>query len=224
MTEPLSILTALMLGLFGASHCLVMCGGIAAAAGHAGGKHKIRAAVLFNVGRLTSYTFAGFIVGYAGLWLGEQHQILMLTLRTIAGTMLILMGLYVAKWATWLTQVEKLGQGLWRFIQPSAQKRLGKTDMPSQLILGMLWGWLPCGLIYSTLSWVAANGSPIDGALAMLAFGAGTLPAIFSATLASATIMSFINHKFVRAIAALLLIGYGVWTLISAWYMVLMQA
>jgi sulfite exporter TauE/SafE len=71
---------------------------------------------------------------------------------------------------------------------------------------------------------VAANGSPIDGALAMLAFGAGTLPAIFSATLASATIMSFINHKFVRAIAALLLIGYGVWTLISAWYMVLMQA
>lgn len=224
MTEPLSLLTALLLGLFGASHCLVMCGGIAAAAGNVGGEHKLRAAILFNIGRLSSYTFAGFVVGYAGLWLAEQHQLLMLLLRSIAGIMLILMGLYISKWATWLTHVEKLGQFIWRFIQPSAQKRLGKSDMSSQLILGMLWGWLPCGLIYSTLSWVAANGSPIDGALAMLAFGTGTLPAIFSATLASASIMSVINHKAVRTIAAVLLIGYGVWTLISAWYIVLMQA
>lgn len=224
MTEPLSLITALLIGLFGASHCLVMCGGIAAAAGHAGGQHKLRAAVLFNLGRLSSYTLAGFIVGYAGLWLGEQHQFLMLSLRTIAGIMLILMGLYLARWASWLTKVEAIGQFAWRYIQPSAQKRLGKTDVPSQLILGMLWGWLPCGLIYSTLSWVAANGDPINGALAMMMFGTGTLPAIFSASLASASIMTIINHKMTRAIAATLLIGYGIWTLVSAWQMVLFPA
>ena len=63
MTEPLSLLTALLLGLFGASHCLVMCGGVAAAAGQLDTQHRVRASLLFNFGRITSYTLAGLIVG-----------------------------------------------------------------------------------------------------------------------------------------------------------------
>jgi len=89
--------------------------------------------------------------------------------------------------------------------------------MSSQLLLGALWGWLPCGLIYSTLSWVAANGQPLDGALAMFAFGLGTLPAIFSASLAAATLMQMLNRAIVRKISGALLMLYGLWTLVSVW-------
>jgi len=217
MTEPLSFLTALLLGLFGASHCLVMCGGIAAAAGQADPEHRIRGAVLFNFGRIFSYTIAGLIVGSLGLWLAELHTQIGTVLRTIAGIMLILMGLYVARFAMWLTRIEQIGKGVWALVQPHAQKRLGRSDPLSQLLLGIMWGWLPCGLIYSTLSWVAANGEPIGGALAMLGFGLGTLPAIFSASLASAFLMKLINRNYVRVIAGTLLIGYGVVTLISVW-------
>ena len=77
----------------------------------------------------------------------------------------------------------------------------------------MLWGWLPCGLIYSTLSWVAANGDPLNGALAMLVFGLGTWPAVFSASLLSASLMKLIQHHLMRQLSGLLLISYGVWTL-----------
>ena len=218
MTEPLSLLTALLLGLFGASHCLVMCGGVAAAAGQLDTQHRVRASLLFNFGRITSYTLAGLIVGSLGLWLSSLHEALMITLRSIAGLMLILMGLYVARWALWLTRIEQIGQLFWRRVQPHAQKRLGRSDPASQWLLGMLWGWLPCGLIYSTLSWVAANGQPAMGALTMFVFGLGTFPAILSAGLASASVMNIIRHQWARNIAGLLLIGYGCWTLASVWH------
>ena len=213
MTEPLSLLAALLIGLSGASHCLVMCGGIAAAAGSVGGQNKIRAALLFNSGRILSYALAGFLVGLAGLWLQNLHETLMITLRLLAGVMLIFMGLYIGRWAMLLTRLEAFGQLIWKPVQPMTQKLLGRTDAGSQLLLGMLWGWLPCGLIYSTLSWVAANGDPLNGALAMLVFGLGTWPAVFSASLLSASLMKLIQHHLMRQLSGLLLISYGVWTL-----------
>jgi len=224
MTEPLSLITALLLGLFGASHCIVMCGGIAAAAGQVDAQHRIRGTLLFNLGRIFSYTLAGLIVGYAGLWLAGLHESLLITLRTIAGVMLILMGLYVSRWALWLTRIEQLGQHVWKFIQPAARQRMGRSDPMSQWVLGMLWGWLPCGLIYSTLSWVAANGQPVNGALTMFVFGLGTFPAMLSAGIASASLMNILRNQWVRRIAGLLLIGYGCWTLVSAWHPVLTSA
>jgi len=217
MTEPLSFVTAIFLGLFGASHCLVMCGGIAAAAGQADPHHRLRGALLFNIGRVSSYTLAGLIVGALGLWLADLHTQIGLVLRSIAGLMLMLMGLYVARWAMWLTRIEHLGRGIWSIAQPVAQKRMGRSDPLSQWLLGALWGWLPCGLIYSTLSWVAASADPLNGALAMLGFGLGTLPAIFSASMASVFLMGIINRKSIRVIAGTLLFGYGVFTLISVW-------
>lgn len=213
MTEPLSLFTALLLGLFGASHCLVMCGGIAATVGAQVKEQRVVSAFAFNGGRVLSYTLAGLLVGGLGLWLQSHHHGLMLGLRAIAGVLLLLMGLYIARWAMWLTHIEKLGQGLWRLIQPTASRFMGSHRIRDRFWLGMLWGWLPCGLIYSTLSWVAANGDPINGALAMLFFGLGTLPAMLSSSLASVMLMRWIGHRYVRQVAGLLLIVYGLWTL-----------
>lgn len=218
MIEPLSLFTAFMLGLFGSSHCVVMCGGIAAAIGARAGERRLSAAMLFNSGRILSYTLAGLLVGSLGLWLQSLNDQLMLILRTSAAVMLVLMGLYVARWSTLLTRFEQLGNHLWKRLQPATGKMMQSARLRDQLLLGMLWGWLPCGLIYSTLGWVAANGQPALGAAAMFAFGLGTLPALLASTMAGNLLTSLLANRHLRRLAGLLLIGYGVWTGWVVWF------
>lgn len=217
MIEPLSLLTALLLGLFGSTHCLVMCGGIAAAIGSQAGERRIRTALAFNSGRILSYTLAGALVGTLGLWLQGLHQDLMLVLRTVAAVMLVLMGLYVARWSLLLTRFEQAGSLIWKRLQPLTQRFMRSTALSDQLLLGMLWGWLPCGLIYSTLSWVAANGEPLMGAASMFAFGLGTLPALFASTMAGSMLGTLLGNQGVRSVAGLILIAYGIWTAWAVW-------
>ncbi len=218
MTEPLSLLTALLLGLFGSSHCLVMCGGIAAAIGTRAGDKRLQTMLMFNSGRLFSYTLLGLLVGSAGLWLSGLHDSLMLILRTLAALMLILMGLYIARWWMVLTRFEQLGKPLWNALQPLTRRFMSSASPLDQLWLGMLWGLLPCGLIYSTLAWVAANAEPLTGSAAMFAFGVGTLPALFAGTLAGNIIAPWLSHPQVRQLAAVLLIIFGAWTGAAVWF------
>jgi sulfite exporter TauE/SafE len=195
-----------------------MCGGIAAAASSSGPKQgNIAFLLLFNLGRILSYSLAGLLVSLLGLWLAESHQLAQQVLRSIAGLLLILMGFYVARWWMLLTQLESAGQLLWRHIQPLTRKLIPIQTKPQALALGALWGWLPCGLIYSTLAWVAANGQPTLGALTMLCFGLGTLPGILAAGLFAQQLNKLISHQYFRQIAALLLMSYGVWTLLAIW-------
>ncbi|MDO6683230.1 MULTISPECIES: sulfite exporter TauE/SafE family protein [unclassified Oceanobacter] len=217
MIEPLSLLTALLLGLFGSSHCLVMCGGIAAAIGTRSQQQPLLTALAFNSGRITSYAFAGLLVSLLGLWLQQLNDVLMLALRTLAAILLVLMGLYVARWASWLTRIEQVGQYLWQRLQPATRPLMTQYSISSRFRLGLLWGWLPCGLVYSTLSWVAANGDPLKGALTMFCFGLGTLPALFASGLAATSLSRLLSHSLSRIIAGLLLIGYGVWTAAAIW-------
>lgn len=218
MIEPLSLITALLLGLMGASHCLVMCGGIAAAASSSGsGKTDLSFLFLFNLGRILSYTCAGLIVSLIGLWLADSHQVAQQVLRSISGLLLILMGFYIARWWMVLTRLESAGQFLWRYLQPLTRKLIPIRTRTQALTLGVLWGWLPCGLIYSTLAWVAANGQPGMGALTMLFFGLGTLPGILAAGLFARQISAIIQHQRFRQVAGLLLMVYGCWTIVAVW-------
>ena len=218
MIEPLSLVTAVLLGLMGASHCLVMCGGIAAAASSSGsGKTDLSFLFLFNLGRILSYTCAGLMVSLLGLWLADSHQLAQQGLRSISGVLLILMGFYVARWWMVLTRLESAGQFLWRYLQPLTRKLIPIRTRPQALALGLLWGWLPCGLIYSTLAWVAANAQPGMGALTMLCFGLGTLPGILAAGIFARQINGYIQHKRFRQLAGLLLMLYGSWTIYAIW-------
>ncbi len=218
MIEPLSLITALLLGLMGASHCLVMCGGIAAAASSTSpAKSKTSFLLLFNIGRIISYSSAGLIVSYIGLWLADSHQIAQQVLRSISGILLILMGFYIARWWMVLTRLEAAGQFLWRYIQPYTRKLIPIQTRLQALTLGLLWGWLPCGLIYSTLAWVAANAQPGMGALTMFCFGLGTLPGILAIGIFSQQINHFIQHPYFRQFSGVLLMIYGIWTVMAIW-------
>lgn len=215
MIEPLSFLSAFLLGLLGASHCLVMCGGISAAASMSiDGKRKWSSLLLFNFGRISSYAVAGAIVSSLGLWLASTHDLMTEVLRTFAGALLILMGFYIAKWWMFLTRLEAGGQLLWKFIQPLTKKLLPVQTPMQALSLGALWGWLPCGLIYSTLAWVATYSDPINGAIAMACFGLGTFPALITTGAFAQQLSGLLKNQYFRQFSGVLLIIYGLWTLV----------
>ena len=218
----MEMLAAVMIGLLGSGHCLVMCGGIASALQmmmpEQSRWQRLRLQLALSAGRICSYALLGALVG----WLG--YQAMMLTsagaagtarqvLQLMAGIMLILMALYVAKLSSVLTVLEKFGAKLWRHVQPFSKKLLPLDSLPKAFAYGWCWGYLPCGLVYSSLSWSLASGSWLDGGLWMLAFGIGTLPSLLVAGQAAATLQHWKNQAWVRYSAALILTIYGCYTI-----------
>ena len=207
--------SALILGLLGGGHCLGMCGGLMGAltlaipAEQRG--RRLRLLLAYNLGRILSYALAGLLLGMAGWALGNSP--LALGLRILAGLLLICMGLYLAGWWSGLTRIEGIGRLLWRHIQPQASRLLPVRSLPQALLLGALWGWLPCGLVYSTLLWAASQGNALDSALLMLAFGLGTWPVLLASGLLAERLNALLRRRGVRIAGGLLVILFGLWTL-----------
>lgn len=220
MPEATTFAAAFVIGLLGSSHCLAMCGGIVGAlslalpAAQRRGWPLFAYTLAYNGGRIASYVLAGALVGALGysLTLGGQAQAVNTGLRLVAAVFLVLMGFYLAAWWPVLTHLERWGAGLWRAIRPWNQ-RLMPLDRPwKALAAGALWGWLPCGLTYSALGWSLAAGNPADGATLMLGFGLGTLPAMLALGTLAERLRDFTRRPATRQVAALLLIGLGLWT------------
>ena len=209
------LISALILGLLGGGHCLGMCGGLMGALTLAippeQRGRRLQLLLAYNLGRILSYASAGLLFGLAG-WAVASSPAAML-LRIVAGLLLISMGLYLGGWWSGLTRIEALGRGLWRHIQPVATRLLPVSSLPRALLLGALWGWLPCGLVYSTLIWSASQGSAMDSALLMLAFGLGTWPVLLATGLAAERVTALLRKRSVRMAGGLLVILFGIWTL-----------
>jgi sulfite exporter TauE/SafE len=209
------LVSAVILGLLGGGHCLGMCGGLMGALTLAippeqRGK-RLQLLLAYNLGRIFSYALAGFALGLAG-WAvaGSKAEVLM---RTLAALLLIAMGLYLAGWWSGLTRIEALGRGLWRHIQPLTRRFMPVSSVPRALVLGGLWGWLPCGLVYSTLLWASSQGSAVNSALLMLAFGLGTWPVLLATGLAAERMTAQLRKRGTRMAGGLLVILFGIWTL-----------
>lgn len=211
MIDTLSYSTAFLLGLLGSAHCLGMCGGIAATIGMGNQNSRILHLFGYNLGRIFSYVIAGVLIGSLGVLLKDSF--LAFLLRSLAGLMLIAMGLYVAQWWQGLTKVELLGNRLWSFIRPAASKLLPVKTLPQALLLGFFWGWLPCGLIYSTLIWSSSAQSNLQSGLLMLAFGLGTLPAMLTTGLLAKQISAILRNTRIQQASGILIILFGIYTL-----------
>ncbi|MCV4272636.1 sulfite exporter TauE/SafE family protein [Pseudomonas capsici] len=209
------LLSALILGLLGGGHCLGMCGGLMGALTLAIPKEqrsrRFRLLMAYNLGRIFSYACAGLLLGLAG-W-AVANSPLAMAMRVIAALLLIAMGLYLAGWWSGLTRIERLGRGLWRHLQPVATRLLPISNLPRAMLLGALWGWLPCGLVYSTLLWAASQGNAMDSALLMLAFGLGTWPVLLATGLAAERTTALLRKRGMRMAGGLLVILFGLWTL-----------
>ena len=216
MPDLLALLgSALVLGLLGGGHCLGMCGGLMGALTLAippeqRGK-RLRLLLAYNLGRIFSYACAGLLLGLAGWAVASSPAAL--ALRVAAALLLIAMGLYLAGWWSGLTRIEALGRGLWRHIQPMASRLLPVSSLPRALLLGALWGWLPCGLVYSTLLWAASQGNAGYSAVLMLAFGVGTWPVLLATGLAAERVNALLRRRSVRVAGGVLVMLFGVWTL-----------
>ena len=209
------LLSALILGLLGGGHCIGMCGGLMGALTLAipaeQRQRRLQLLLAYNLGRITSYGMAGLLLGAAGWALANSPAAAVL--RVVAGLLLIVMGLDLAGWWSGLTRIEAAGRLLWRRIQPLACGLLPVRNAPRALLLGALWGWLPCGLVYSTLLWAASQGDALDSALLMLAFGLGTLPVLLATGLAAERLTALLRRQGVRIAGGLLVILFGLWTL-----------
>ncbi len=213
MTE-LSIFYAVLLGLLGSAHCLGMCGGISSAIAmgiNQQNRHPLVLLLSFNTGRIFSYAIAGGILGGLG-WLIESPTV-GLIMRTVAGLILILLGLYIARWWQAVTYIEGLGKHIWKYIQPFTRQLLPVSSVPKALLLGSLWGWLPCGLVYSTLIWSASAADWQTSAMLMAGFGLGTIPAMLVTGLLARQLQGFLQHRLTQATAGLCIIGFGIYTL-----------
>lgn len=216
MAELLPLLvSALILGLLGSGHCIGMCGGLMGALTLAipaeQRQRRLQLLLAYNLGRIASYTLAGLLLGAAGWALASGPAAT--ALRVLAGLLLIAMGLYLGGWWSGLTRIEGAGRLLWRHIEPLARRLLPVRSAPRALLLGGLWGWLPCGLVYSTLLWAASQGDAVDSALLMLAFGLGTLPVLLATGLAAERLTALLRRRGVRIAGGVLVILFGLWTL-----------
>ena len=130
-------------------------------------------------------------------------------LRILAGLMLISMGLYVAGWWLGLARLEKMAMPVWEKVQPIMKMIQRQRQASKSVLLGLLWGLLPCGLIYSTLIWASASGSIPQAAALMFFMGLGTLPTLVTISFVGSRL---IKAPFVRTFSGLMLILYGIWT------------
>ena len=209
-----------LVGLLGGTHCIGMCGGIVGAltVHTPGGRPQWPLHLAYNLGRISSYALAGAAlgaVGSAGLLLNDALPVQM-TLYVLANLMLVALGLYLTGVTQALTFTERAGQKLWVRIQPLTRRFLPATRVSRALPLGMLWGFLPCGMVYSVLTTALLTGSALRGAGLMLAFGFGTLPNLLLAGFLLRRFRDIVQGRVVRLVSGLLVLGFGVWGLFNA--------
>lgn len=222
MLTEFTFVSAFLAGLLGTTHCISMCGSIVGTltlclpANVHQSPHRLWLYLLiYNLGRISSYIVAGMLVGFLGaqflhlLPLDNPH----LVIKWISGLFMIALGLYLAEWSQTLAILEKVGALMWRRIEP-----LGRRFMPVKrplqaLGFGLVWGWLPCGLVYSALAFSLTSCSAWQGGLLMLAFGLGTLPMVLTLGMTVPWLKCIPHQQIVRKMIGTIVIGFGVFVL-----------
>ena len=224
MNPDVSLIAAFLVGLLGSTHCLGMCGGIVSALtfGLSEDLRRSPARLLpylltYNLGRITSYAVAGAIVGAlgAGLFGLAPSTVARALARIVTGLFMIALGLYLAGWWPGLQRLEQWGGVAWARLEPVGRKLLPVSSPLKALGFGLVWGWLPCGMVYAALATALGAGGPLQGAAFMVAFGLGTLPMLLAVGGAAGWFRNAIRTPVVRTTAGLLIIAFGVYTLVS---------
>ena len=206
---------ALVTGLLGSAHCLGMCGGIsglfAVNASIRSMRQQIPLAIAYNTGRIATYAFLGIVVAMLGRGAVSSIPDLAAPVRLASGVLIILVGLQVAFGWRLLSLVENVGARLWRRVAPAAKGLVPVENLLQALGLGLIWGLLPCGLVYSVLLLAATTTDSLSGAVVMIAFGLGTMPAMVATGVSASKLAQFMNRR--RVGAGLLIILMGIATI-----------
>lgn len=208
------LITALLIGLLGSTHCIGMCGGIVSALTLGVAQPNEKRGKLpfyllaYNSGRVLSYCIAGAIAGALGetiFSLIDQSTAVDIA-RILSGLFLLALGVYLAGWTQSLAPLEKLGNSLWRRIKPLGKRFIPIRTLTQAWFSGMLWGWLPCGLVYSALVWAMTSANALHGALIMLVFGMATIPVMFLTGLTAVKFGRFVRNPWLKRATGFVLI------------------
>lgn len=203
-------LALFLVGLLGGGHCVGMCGGIVGALSLGGARFSLHLA--YNAGRIASYAAAGALAGA----FGSASQLLAgqlparLALYLFANFMLVLLGLYLMGATRSLRWIERAGHRIWQRLRPLTRHFLPARTPAQAFPLGLLWGWLPCGMVYGALATALSSGSAGRGAGLMLAFGLGTLPTLLLAGALAVRLNEFLARPVIRFSAGLLVLAMGI--------------
>lgn len=216
-----TLIAAFVTGLAGSAHCFGMCGGMAGALGlRARQQAKSQSlgsarALLYHAGRLVGYAAIGALLGLLG---HSAHAVLALTryestLRAATGIVMVLIAIRVLTRWNPFGRLERIGARLWIKLRPLSQRAALLDGAFGSFATGVLWGFLPCGLVYGGLLLALASGSALRGASLMLAFGTGTLPLMLSMTLLVGRAWPHLRQRWVRFAPGAVLLAFGVWTI-----------
>lgn len=211
-----SYLVAFVMGLFSSLHCLGMCGSIIGAL-TLSLRQDIRRntqtlfpyVLSYNLGRISSYAAAGLLVGVL-------HHVFILPFNKIDGYRVLQIasalvmggaGLYIAGWFPRFAYIERMGSKFWRIIEPIGRRLIPVHTIASSFLFGMVWGWLPCGLVYAALALSVTVDQIHRSALTMLFFGLGTLPAVLGVGIMTSLLSRVANNRWLRRFAGIFMIG-----------------
>ncbi len=214
---------AFLAGLAGGAHCAAMCGGLVGIASGARARELSRQAwwqraLAYNAGRISSYVAAGALtgaLGAAGLSLRGTPHVQQILLALMSGA-LIFLGAYIGGFAPLVRTIESAGAVLWRRIEPHSRRFLPADSAPRAFGLGMVWGWLPCGMVYAVLVAALATADPLHGATLMLAFGLGTLPNLLAIGASFGYLQKLARTRTARMVFATLIVVIGVFGVVRA--------
>ncbi|OFZ68250.1 MAG: hypothetical protein A2Z01_03105 [Betaproteobacteria bacterium RBG_16_58_11] len=215
-----NLLALFLIGLLGGVHCVGMCGGIVGAFSLQlpGSGPRLSYHLAANLGRLASYVIAGLIAGALGSTSAFLSQLFPAEkiLYVLANLVLIALGLHLAGIWSGVLVLEAAGGGVWKRLQPLFKKLVPIQSVPQAFAAGMVWGWLPCGLVYSVLIAALASGSALQGGLTMLAFGLGTLPNLLLMGIFASQLQKLLTRRGVKLGAGLVIVALGVTGLLRA--------
>ncbi|NOT84783.1 MAG: sulfite exporter TauE/SafE family protein [Methylococcaceae bacterium] len=210
-----SYLMAFIMGLFSSMHCIGMCGSIIGTltlsldANVRSNKARLFAFVFnYNFGRITSYTLAGALAGLLStvLKVPFDNSVGYRVLQIFSALIMASAGLYIAGWFPRFAYIEKAGIFLWKKLEPFGHKLIPVKTRLNAFLFGMIWGWLPCGLVYSALLLSATTGDILRSALTMLLFGLGTLPAVIGIGIMTSWLQKLARQNRFRQVVGVLMI------------------
>lgn len=205
------VMAAFVTGLLGSAHCFGMCAGLsglfAVNASVASLRSQLPMAIVYNTGRILSYAFLGVLVATVGQSVVKAIPNIAAPVRLAGGLLIVIVGLQVAFGWRFLAPLEQAGATIWKRIAPAAKNLLPVTTLRKALGLGLLWGWLPCGLVYSVLLLAATTANALNGGLVMIAFGIGTMPAMIMTGISASRLSQFLSRKRMGAGLLIVLIG-----------------
>ncbi|MDH5392339.1 MAG: sulfite exporter TauE/SafE family protein [Gammaproteobacteria bacterium] len=222
MQEQFSYISAFLVGFLGVVHCAGMCGGIIGALSlsqAADSKvQKVSILLSYNFARIISYALAGGLMGSIGWFATHWIDIHFAQglLQLLAALFMMALGFYLSGWWFGLNRVEKLGANVWKKIEPLGRRLMPVKNFRQAFVLGLIWGWLPCGMVYSVLIWSISAGSFYQGALIMFSFGLGTLPNLILMGLFAGSLLKYFQHKIIKQISGGMIVLFSFYLMFLA--------